>query len=160
MTASISLLSLPGIDSVTRLGAMLSLVCSASSLGASFVNLQRRLRLKAHQPHTSIDDESLVRYSVCEIIFDRFHTNWFVPQSTNSRHYYVQSMPLLFLTWAVITLVASTFVYAFRGYFGQPDSRYPQGDHAIPDMVLHWVVAGVGAVMAIALIFSAWVTRR
>ncbi|KAG8879918.1 hypothetical protein FRB98_005452 [Tulasnella sp. 332] len=85
ITSAIAFLALPGVKDAARLSSFICLFLSASSLAAGIINLRRR----------ALDTQHASKHM-------------------EPNHPFIQSLPLVFLMWAVIALVTSAFLYVYR----------------------------------------------
>jgi len=134
LSASVTLLTLPGLDDISRLAGIIAILFSASSMVSSVVAL---FKYKA-------DLERTVVYVGGEGLM------------ILSRRSIVMSLPVVFLAWAIAAFITGITFYSFRGVtlsskvlITQPFVDYT-----------HWaVVGGLGALAGILLV-SAFVARR
>lgn len=131
VTSSVVFLALPDQENAAELSALVSLFFSVASLASSIINLERR-------SSGAVGDESSTH----------LHTR-------RKPHPFVQSLPLVFITWSIISLVAAIYLYAYgvEAFPGHHDGM------ALND-ILRWVIVAVGATLSFILLISAWVTRR
>ncbi|KIP01565.1 hypothetical protein PHLGIDRAFT_112939 [Phlebiopsis gigantea 11061_1 CR5-6] len=134
LSASVTLLSLPGLDDIARLAGMIAILFSASSMISAVVAL---FKYKA-------DMERTVVYVGGEGLM------------VLSRRSIVMSLPIVFLAWAIAAFVTGITFYAFRGVTltSKVIIRQPFVDYT------QWAVIGsLGGLMGMLLI-SALMSRR
>ncbi|KAI0337961.1 hypothetical protein BDW22DRAFT_1338908 [Trametopsis cervina] len=134
LSASVTLMTLPGLDDIARLAGMIAILFSASSMVSSVVAL---FKFKA-------DVERTVVYIGGEGLM------------VLSRRSIIMSLPVVFLAWAIAAFITGITFYSFRGVtltskaiIAQPFVDYT-----------HWVVVGgLGALVGVLLV-SALIARR
>ncbi|EMD40307.1 hypothetical protein CERSUDRAFT_130057 [Gelatoporia subvermispora B] len=111
LSASVTFITLPGLDDVTRLAGLVAIMFSASSIVSAVIAL---LRYK-----TDIERSSVYIHGEGLMVL--------------SRRSVVMSMPLVFLAWAIAAFMAGIALYSFRGAMitsktavRQPFSEYTQ----------------------------------
>lgn len=131
ITSSVVFLALPNQENAAELSALVSLFFSAASLASSIINLERRSSEAA-------GDESSTH----------LHTR-------RQPHPFVQSLPLVFITWSIITLVAAIYLYVYsvEAFPGHHDGM-------VLNDILRWMIVAIGATLSFILLISAWVARR
>ncbi|KAG8901492.1 hypothetical protein FRC00_006795 [Tulasnella sp. 408] len=89
VTSSVVFLALPDQENAAELSALVSLFFSVASLASSIINLERRSSGAA-------GDESSTHL-----------------HPRRKPHPFVQSLPLVFITWSIISLVAAIYLYIY-----------------------------------------------
>ncbi|KAG9018200.1 hypothetical protein FRB90_011898 [Tulasnella sp. 427] len=131
ITSAVVFLALPEQENAAEFAALVSLFFSAASLGSSIINLERRSSEGA-------GDESSTHL-----------------HAKRRAHPFVQSLPLVFVSWSIIALVVGIYLYVF-GVEALPGHR----DGMMLNDILRWVIVGIGASLSVILLVSAWMTRR
>ncbi|PSR83451.1 hypothetical protein PHLCEN_2v5723 [Hermanssonia centrifuga] len=134
LSASVTFLSLPGLDDISRLAGMIAILFSASSMVSAVVAL---FRYKADLERTVVyvGGEGLMVVSQRSI---------------------VMSLPVVFLAWGIAAFITGITFYSFRGasFTSKVVIRQPFTDYT------HWaVVGGLGGLTGM-LIVSILLTRR
>lgn len=134
LSASVTLVSLPGLDNLGRIAGFVAILCSAASMISAVIAL---FRYKA-------DVERAVVYMGGEGLV------------MLSRRSIVMSLPLVFLVWGIVAFITAITLYSFRGFtVTSPGTvKQPFTDYT------HWTVVGTMGVLAGALITSALLMRR
>jgi len=134
LSASVTLVSLPGLDNFGRIAGFVAILCSAASMISAVIAL---FRYKA-------DVERAVVYMGGEGLV------------MLSRRSLVMSLPLVFLAWGIVAFITAITLYSFRGFtVSSPGTiKQPFTDYT------HWSVVGTMGVLAGALITSAILIRR
>ncbi|KAG8932209.1 hypothetical protein FRC01_000131 [Tulasnella sp. 417] len=131
ITSSVVFLALPDQENAAELSALVSLFFSAASLASSIINLERR-------SSDTVGDESSTHLHV-----------------KRQSHPFVRSLPLVFITWSIIALIAAIYLYVY-GVEAFPGHH----DGMVLNDILRWVIVAMGATLSFILLISAWVTRR
>jgi len=134
LSASVTLLTLPGLDDIARLAGMIAILFSASSMVSAVAAL---FKFKA-------DMERTVVYIGGEGLM------------VTSRRSIVMSLPIVFLAWAIAAFVTGITFYSFRGVTltNKVVIRQPLVDYT------HWAVVGsLGGLVGILLV-SGIMARR
>ncbi|EKM48519.1 uncharacterized protein PHACADRAFT_132348 [Phanerochaete carnosa HHB-10118-sp] len=134
LSASVTLLTLPGLDDIARLAGMIAILLSASSMVSAVAAL---FKYKA-------DIERTVVYVGGEGLM------------VMSRRSIVLSLPIVFLAWAIAAFITGITFYSFRGVTltNKVVIRQPFVDYT------HWVVVGsLGGLVGILLV-SGVMARR
>ncbi|KAJ6630980.1 hypothetical protein B0H10DRAFT_1773370 [Mycena sp. CBHHK59/15] len=105
LSASITFLSLPGLDNVARVAAFVVILLAACSMASSVVAL---FRYKADLANAAQPDATQLNPA-------RVGGEGLMPISTRS---VIMSLPLVFLIYAVIGFIAAVVVYSFLGVNG------------------------------------------
>lgn len=152
LSASVTLLSLPGLDDIARLAGMIAILFSASSMVSSVVAL---FRYKADLERTIVyvGGEGLMVHSVRLIPSSAGSLAYDFSQQRRS---IVMSLPVVFLAWAIAAFVTGITFYSFRGvtYTSKLVIRQPFVDYT------HWAVVGSLGGLVGMLIVSALLSRR
>lgn len=129
LSASVTFISLPGLDDISRIAGLLAILFSASSMISAVVAL---LQYKADAERTMVyvGGEGLVLLT---------------------RRSIIMSLPLVFLAWATITFVSGVTYYSFRDTIltGRFALRNPFEDHT------HWTMVGTAGGISGLLVISA-----
>jgi len=130
LSASVTFLTLPGLDDAARTVIIVSTLLSAASLASSVVALFRH--------RVAAERRSLL------------HENYTVSSATTI----ILSLPAVLLAWSIIVFVTAIVIYVFRGgVVGKPDwTEFSE--------FTKWTTVGVLAFGAAALIITAFVARR
>ncbi|OCH89981.1 hypothetical protein OBBRIDRAFT_793697 [Obba rivulosa] len=134
LSASVTFISLPGIDDVARLSGMVAIILSASSMISAVIALFR---------YKSDIERSMVYVSGEGLMM-------------HSRRSIVMSMPLVFLAWAIAAFMTGITWYSFRGatITSKVAVRYPFREYT------HWAVVGTLGGMAGFLFILLLLARR
>ncbi|KAH8092509.1 hypothetical protein BXZ70DRAFT_898238 [Cristinia sonorae] len=134
LSASVTFMTLPGLDDVARLAGLIAILFSASSMVSSVVAL---FRWKA-------DVERTVVYVGGEGL------------TLLTKRSIVMSLPLVFLAWAIAAFITGITFYSFRGatVTSRIVIKQPFEDYT------HWAVVGTLGGLAGILIMSALLARR
>ncbi|KAI0690265.1 hypothetical protein BC835DRAFT_1365422 [Cytidiella melzeri] len=134
LSASVTLLTLPGLDDLARLAGMIAILFSASSMVSSVVAL---FKFKADMERTVVyvGGEGLMILSKRSI---------------------VMSLPVVFLAWAIAAFVTGITFYSFRGVTltSKAIVTQPFVDYT------HWVVVGGLGALAGILLVTVFAARR
>lgn len=134
LSASVTFMTLPGLDDVARLAGMIAILFSASSMVSSVFAL---FRYKADVERTVVyvGGEGLMLLSQRSI---------------------VMSLPLVFLAWAIAAFVTGITFYSFRGatLTSRVVIKAPFQDYT------HWAMVGTLGGLAGILMMSALLARR
>ncbi|KAI0065971.1 hypothetical protein BV25DRAFT_1868650 [Artomyces pyxidatus] len=93
LSASVTFISLPGLDDVARVAGFIAIILSASSLMSSVITLFR-YKVDIERPPAYARGEGLVLLSRRSVLL---------------------SLPLVFLIWAIAAFITAVTLYAFRG---------------------------------------------
>ncbi|KAH9947203.1 hypothetical protein B0H21DRAFT_692432 [Amylocystis lapponica] len=134
LSASVTFISLPGLDDIARLAGLLAILFSASSMVSTVIAL---FRYKA-------DVERTVVYVGHEGVM------------LLSRQSIVMSLPIVFVAWAIAAFITGITFYSFRGatMSSRITIKYPFEDYT------HWAVVGTLGGLAGMLLVSAMLARR
>ena len=141
LSASVTFLSLPGLDNLARMASFVAILCASFSITSTAVSVFR-FKADLERPATSVGMEGLMLLSVRSLTFARavfvadseMDGNSFLVQ----RRSFVMSLPLVFLTYAIIAFITGVVLYSFRGSLTDPlVPTRPFDDHT------RWTVVGV-----------------
>ncbi|KAF8839287.1 hypothetical protein BDN67DRAFT_905823 [Paxillus ammoniavirescens] len=137
LSASVTLMSLPGLDSIARIGGLVAITCSVLSMVTSFVSI---FRYKAEMAR-----------GVSQPAGEGF--------MTLSRRSIMLSLPLVFLAYSVAGFITGVVIYSFRSAtINLASAGSPIA--AKFDEYTRFMVIGVLGALAGVLIASALVSRR
>ncbi|KAG9317911.1 hypothetical protein JVU11DRAFT_2142 [Chiua virens] len=136
LSASVTLMSFPGLDSITRIGGLVAITCSVLSMATSFLSI---FRYKAEMARgTGPSAEGFVMLS---------------------RRSFMLSLPLVFLAYSVAGFVTGVVVYSFRSAtINFANAGSPMA--AKFDEYTRFMVVGVLGALVGVLIASTMVARR
>ncbi|KAF8179221.1 hypothetical protein BJ912DRAFT_855727, partial [Pholiota molesta] len=121
LSASVTFLSLPGLDSVARTAGMVAVVFATFSLVATGVAILRH-KADLERPISHVGIEGLM---------------------VISRRTVALSLPMVFLAYALIGFLTGLILYTFRGApLGNPGSKTSFEDYA------RWIIVGVVGALA------------
>lgn len=152
LSASVTFLSLPGLDNIARVSSFIAILGSVASMASSVIAL---LRYKAdiERPTPTLTGEGMILLSVSahlHIYHRCFHLT--LPQ----RQSIAMSLPLVLLAYAVIAFITGVVIYSFRGItFKDPTLLIHHFDN-----YTKWTVVGVLGGLAGMLTTSALLLRR
>ena len=110
LSASVTFLSLPGLDSVARTAGMVAVLFAAFSMAATGVAvLRHKADLERPVPHVGV--EGLM---VISVGFLFVFVLWFLLTSLQRRTVAL-SLPVVFLAYSVIGFIAGITLYSWRG---------------------------------------------
>ncbi|KAI0940341.1 hypothetical protein AcV5_001475 [Taiwanofungus camphoratus] len=134
LSASVTFISLPGLDDVARLAGLLAILFSASSMVSTVIALFRY----------KVDIERTVVYVGGEGLM------------LLSRRSVIMSLPLVFLAWAIAAFITGITFYSFRGatLTTRITIKHPFEDYT------HWAVVGTMGGLAGMLMVSILLARR
>ncbi|KAH7906127.1 hypothetical protein BJ138DRAFT_666876 [Hygrophoropsis aurantiaca] len=137
LSASVTLMTLPGLDGVARIAGLVAILCSAASMVSSFAALYR---------YKTEMDQGIGRSGGEGLVFI-------------SRRSVLLSLPLVFLAYSVAGFITGIVIYAFRGA-----TLTPVVD-GVPlvlrfDEWTRWAVVGALGGLAGVLIASAMAAKR
>lgn len=114
LSASVTFISLPGVDDVARIAALLAILCSTASMASTVLALFRYKADIERAPFASGEGFVFltVRLTLRLPSWDTFADSGF---GGFQRRSILMSLPLVFLAWAVIAFVTGISVYSFRG---------------------------------------------
>lgn len=145
LSASLTLVSLPGLDGLERIAGFVAIPCPAASVVSSVIAL---FRYKAHAKRAVVymGGEGLVMLSVRP----PYPTHRPALNETKKRRSIVMSLLLAFLAWGIVVFITAITLYSFRGFMVTSPGmiRQPFTDYT------HWTVAGAMSVFAGTLIIS------
>ncbi|KAL6307106.1 hypothetical protein BKA93DRAFT_728227 [Sparassis latifolia] len=132
LSASVTFISLPGLDDVARLAGLIAILFSASSMISTVIAL---FRYKAERTVVYVGGEGLMMLSTRSIIM---------------------SLPLVFLAWAIAAFMTGITFYSFRGatLTGRMVIRHPF------EAYTHWAVVGTLGGLGGVLLMCALLARR
>jgi hypothetical protein len=122
LSASVTFITLPGIDDVSRVAGFLAILLSASSLISAVIALFR-YKADIENPIMYPRGEGLVLLSVCALEFcpRKANMNWNL-----KRRSVLLSLPLVFLLYAIAAFITGIALYAFRGFTSSVGGRHFQ----------------------------------
>jgi hypothetical protein len=144
LSASVTFITLPGIDDVSRLAGFLAILLSASSLIAAVIALFR-YKSDIENPIVYPRGEGLVLLSVRVL--------WiFLPHKADrnrnpKRRSVLLSLPLVFLLYAIAAFITGIALYAFRGLTSSVGGRHFED-------FMQWAVIGTVGGLACILLTS------
>ena len=136
LSASVTFLSLPGLDSVARTAGMVAVLFAAFTMVATGVAvLRHKTDLERRVPHIGV--EGLMIISVCQNALKSccLITDLGI---ILQRRTVALSLPLVFLAYSIIAFVTGIVLYSYRGVSSNP----PLPKHAFEDY-MRWTVVGV-----------------
>ncbi|KAH7922566.1 hypothetical protein BV22DRAFT_1017033 [Leucogyrophana mollusca] len=134
LSASVTLMTLPGLDNVARIAGLVAIMCSAASMISSFAALYR-YKTDMDQGTSRSGGEGLVLISRRSVLL---------------------SLPLVFLAYSVAGFITGVVIYAFRG--ATLDSGIPIVMRF--DEWTRWAIVGALGGLAGVLIMSAVAAKR
>jgi len=133
LSASVTFVSLPGLDSIARVAGFVSIICSTASLASAVMAL---FRYKVDmERELSAAGEGL---------------------TTLSRRSVVMSLPLVFLAYAIAAFITGVVLFSFRGVILTNPSMIVR--HF--EEYTRWIVVGTLGGLAAMLALSAIVARQ
>ncbi|EGO02346.1 hypothetical protein SERLA73DRAFT_104765 [Serpula lacrymans var. lacrymans S7.3] len=138
LSASVTLMTLPGLDTISRIAGLVAIVCSTASMIASLMAFIR-YKTDVTRPTSTIGGEGFV----------------FI-----TRRSMILSLPLVFLAYSIAGFVTGVVIYSFRG------ATVTFTSSGIPivayrfDEWMRWIIVGVLGTFAGVLIASTVLTRR
>lgn len=144
LSASVTLISFPGLDSIARIGGLVAISCSVLSMVTSFLSI---FRYKAEMAQGSAAVHHAAAAAREGFVF--------LP-----RRSILLSLPLVFLAYSVAGFITGVVVYSFRtatinfAHAGMPAVAIKFDEYA------RWMVVGVLGALTGVLIASVVVSRR
>jgi len=136
LSASVTLITLPGLDNLGRIAGFVAILCSTASMISAVMALFRyKADSERERAVVYIGGEGLVMLS---------------------RRSIIMSLPLVFLAWGIAAFIAGITLYSFRGFTVTSPGLIK---HPFDDFT-HWIVVGVMGVLAGVLMTSALLLRR
>lgn len=134
LSASVTFLSLPGLDSIARLAGFVAILFSSFSMASTLVAIFK-YKADLERPAAHLGGEGLIMLS---------------------RRNIVMSLPLVFLVYAIVAFVAGIVLYSFSGVTASDplESERPFEDYT------KWTVVGVLGGLAGMLTMSLFLLRR
>ncbi|EIN11100.1 hypothetical protein PUNSTDRAFT_64302 [Punctularia strigosozonata HHB-11173 SS5] len=136
LSASVTFISLPGLDDLSRIAGLLAILCSTASMASTVIALFRYKTDVERSAQYYMAGEGLV---------------------VLTRRSIVMSLPLVFLAWAVAAFITGVTMYSFRGFtltapgsgvYKQPFDKYTQ-----------WTIAGTLGGLVGVLVTSVLLVR-
>lgn len=144
LSASVTLISFPGLDSIARIGGLVAISCSVLSMVTSFLSI---FRYKAEMAQGSAAVHHAAAAAREGFVF--------LP-----RRSILLSLPLVFLAYSVAGFITGVVIYSFRtatinfAHAGMPAVAIKFDEYA------RWMVVGVLGALTGVLIASVVVSRR
>ena len=149
LSASVTLLTLPGVDDISRIAGIVAILFSASSM-VSAVFALFKYKAEMERSVMYVSGEGLMVLSVRRILpFVVFLTLtvFVIPQ----RRSIIMSLPVVFLAWAIAAFVTGITFYSFRGVTltNTVVIKEPAVDYT------HWAVVGsIGGLAGMFFVFT------
>lgn len=151
LSASVTFLSLPGLDNVSRIAGFVAILFASFSMASTVVALFR-YKADLERPVSHIGGEGLMMLSVrCT-----FYQPSILYSRGEQRRSVVMSLPLVFLAYSIVGFVVGVVLYSFRGVSISDPSMT---EHQFDDYT-RWTVVGVLGGLAGMLTTSLLLLRR
>ena len=116
MSASVTFLTLPGLDDITRVAGFVAIILSASSMMSAVIALFRYKSDIERSSYAGVGGEGMIMLSVCPFDLCALRDKALTATCVRlQRRSVLLSLPLVFLIWSVAAFLTGIGLYACRG---------------------------------------------